>query len=94
MHDRSVEAFRPGIRFEEVYDLSAKVMIEGLKDLGLMRGNTDDALTSGAYALFYPHGLGHMMGLDVHDMENLGEEYVGYDGRPKSNYRNRRPPLG
>ena len=84
MHDQSVEALRPGITFEEVYDVSARVMIEGLKGLGLMRGDTDDALASGAYALFYPHGLGHMMGLDVHDMENLGEVYVGYDGRPKS----------
>jgi Xaa-Pro aminopeptidase len=84
MHDTSVAALRPGVTFEEVYEISAKVMIEGLKSLGLMRGNTDDALNTGAYALFYPHGLGHMMGLDVHDMENLGEIYVGYDGRPKS----------
>jgi Xaa-Pro aminopeptidase len=84
MHDRAVEALRPGITFEEVYDISARVMIEGLKEVGLMHGDTEDALTSGAYALFYPHGLGHMMGLDVHDMENLGEVYVGYGGRPKS----------
>ncbi|MDR1380388.1 MAG: aminopeptidase P family protein [Tannerella sp.] len=84
MHDASVAVLRPGVTFEEVYDISAKVMTEGLKNLGLMRGNTDDALAAGAYALFYPHGLGHMMGLDVHDMENLGEVYVGYDGRPKS----------
>ncbi|MDR1525396.1 MAG: aminopeptidase P family protein [Tannerella sp.] len=84
MHDTSVAALRPGITFEEIYDISAGVMIEGLKNLGLMRGDTDDALHEGAYALFYPHGLGHMMGLDVHDMENLGEIYVGYDGRPKS----------
>ena len=84
MHDASVAALRPGIPFEEVYDISARVMIEGLKSLGLMCGDTDEALNAGAYALFYPHGLGHMMGLDVHDMENLGEVYVGYDGRPKS----------
>jgi Xaa-Pro aminopeptidase len=84
MHDASVAALRPGVTFEEVYDISAKVMIEGLKNLGLMHGDTDEALKEGAYALFYPHGLGHMMGLDVHDMENLGEVYVGYDGRPKS----------
>ena len=68
----------------EVYDLSARVMVEGLKGLGLMKGNADDAVREGAHALFYPHGLGHMMGLDVHDMENLGEVYVGYDGQPKS----------
>ena len=84
MHDASVAALRPGITFEAVYDLSAKVLIDGLKDLGLMRGDTGEALNAGAYALFYPHGLGHMMGLDVHDMENLGEAFVGYDGRPKS----------
>lgn len=59
-------------------------MVEGLKGLGLMKGNADDAVREGAHALFYPHGLGHMMGLDVHDMENLGEVWVGYDGQPKS----------
>ncbi len=84
MHDKSVAALRPGITFEEVYDLSARVMVEGLKELGLMKGDAMEAVESGAHALFYPHGLGHMMGLDVHDMENLGEVYVGYDGRPKS----------
>ena len=49
-----------------------------------MKGNAEDAVREGAHALFYPHGLGHMMGLDVHDMENLGEVWVGYDGQPKS----------
>ena len=84
MHDKSVAALRPGITFEEVYDISALVMVEGLKEIGLMKGDAADAVKEGAHALFYPHGLGHMMGLDVHDMENLGEIYVGYDGRPKS----------
>ena len=84
MHLESVKALRPGIPYMEVYDLSARVMVEGLKDLGLMKGNADDAVREGAHALFYPHGLGHMMGLDVHDMENLGEIWVGYDGQPKS----------
>ncbi|MDR3251231.1 MAG: aminopeptidase P family protein [Tannerella sp.] len=84
MHDKSVAALRPGISFEEVYDISATALIEGMKELGLMRGDTVEALIIGAYALFYPHGLGHVMGLDVHDMENLGEVYVGYDGRRKS----------
>ena len=55
-----------------------------MKTLGLMKGNTEDAVREGAHALFYPHGLGHMMGLDVHDMENLGEIWVGYNGQPKS----------
>ena len=84
MHDKSVAALRPGITFEEVYDISARVMVEGMKEIGLMRGDAEEAVKEGAHALFYPHGLGHMMGLDVHDMENLGEVYVGYDGRQKS----------
>jgi Xaa-Pro aminopeptidase len=53
-------------------------MAEGLKALGLMRGDLDEAVAQGAHALFFPHGLGHMIGLDVHDMEDLGENYVGY----------------
>lgn len=84
MHIESVKALRPGVTFESVYDLSARVMVEGLKSLGLMKGNAEDAVREGAHALFYPHGLGHMMGLDVHDMENFGEVLVGYAGRPKS----------
>ena len=84
MHLESVKALRPGIPYMDVYDLSARVMVEGLKELGLMKGNAEDAVREGAHALFYPHGLGHMMGLDVHDMENLGEQWVGYDGQPKS----------
>ena len=79
MHLESVKALRPGIPYMDVYDLSARVMVEGLKGLGLMKGNAEDAVREGAHALFYPHGLGHMMGLDVHDMENIGEKYVGYD---------------
>ena len=80
MHIESVKVLRPGIPYMKVYDLSARVMVEGLKELGLMKGNAEDAVREGAHALFYPHGLGHMMGLDVHDMENLGEQWVGYDG--------------
>lgn len=84
MHLEAVKALRPGIPYEEVYDLSARIMVEGLKEVGLMKGNAEDAVREGAHAMFYPHGLGHMMGLDVHDMENLGEVWVGYDGRAKS----------
>ncbi|MEG0455941.1 MAG: M24B family metallopeptidase, partial [Bacteroides sp.] len=84
MHLASVEALRPGVPFVDVYDLSARVMVEGLKDLGLMKGDAVDAVREGAHAMFYPCGLGHMMGLDVHDMENLGEQWVGYNGQPKS----------
>jgi Xaa-Pro aminopeptidase len=84
MHHAAVAALKPGVPFKEVYELSARVMVDSLKELGLMKGNTDDAIREGAYAMFYPCGLGHMMGLDVHDMENLGEVWVGYDGQPKS----------
>ena len=84
MHVESAKALRPGIPYMEVYDLSARVMVDGLKALGLMKGDSEAAVREGAHALFYPHGLGHMMGLDVHDMENLGEIWVGYDGQPKS----------
>ncbi len=84
MHLEAVKALRPGIPYMDVYDLSARVMVEGMKELGLMKGNAEDAVREGAHALFYPHGLGHMMGLDVHDMENLGELWVGYNGQPKS----------
>ncbi|MDR1556608.1 MAG: aminopeptidase P family protein [Tannerellaceae bacterium] len=83
-HEAAVAALRPGVLFEEVYDLSAQVIMEGLKDLGFVKGDPAEAVKAGAHALFFPCGLGHMMGLDVHDMENLGEVYVGYDGRPKS----------
>jgi Xaa-Pro aminopeptidase len=83
-HNTAISMLKPGTPFKEVYFESARVIIRGLKDLGLMKGNVDDALANGAHALFFPCGLGHMMGLDVHDMEDLGEVYVGYGGEPKS----------
>ncbi len=76
--DEAIKAIKPGAKYLDIHLLSAKVIAAGLKDLGLMQGNVDAAVANGAHALFYPHGLGHMMGLDVHDMENLGENYVGY----------------
>ena len=75
----AINAIKPGILYRDVHFLAARTIIEGLKSIGLMKGNTDDALQAGAHTLFMPHGLGHMMGLDVHDMEGLGEDYVGYD---------------
>ena len=83
-HNTAISMLKPGVPFKEVYFETSRVIIRGLKDLGLMKGNVDDALINGAHALFFPCGLGHMMGLDVHDMENLGEVNVGYDGEPKS----------
>ena len=78
-HDKALEITKPGITYKHVHLEVCKVLAQGLKDLGLMKGNVDDAVAAGAHALFLPHGLGHMMGLDVHDMENLGQTYVGYD---------------
>ncbi|MDR1783407.1 MAG: aminopeptidase P family protein [Dysgonamonadaceae bacterium] len=83
-HLAAVEALRPGVPFSDVYDLSCRVICEGMKSLGLMKGNSFDAVKEGAHAMFFPCGLGHAMGLDVHDMENLGEIWVGYDGKAKS----------
>lgn len=77
--NRVIEALKPGVSYYEMHEKAATIITEGLKDLGLMRGNTHEAVRSGAHALFFPHGLGHMLGLDVHDMEDLGEDYVGYD---------------
>ncbi len=74
----AIDALKPGITYKEVHLLAARTIVEGLKDVGLMKGNVEDAVASGAHALFFPHGLGHMMGLDVHDMENFGEDLVGY----------------
>jgi Xaa-Pro aminopeptidase len=76
----AIDALKPGARYYDVHLLSARVMVEGLKSLGLMKGDTDEAIAGGAFALFFPHGLGHMLGLDVHDMEDVGEQYVGYAG--------------
>ena len=76
---RAIEAVRPGARFKDVHLLAARTMTEGLKALGLMKGDVDEAVAAGAHAFFFPCGLGHMMGLDIHDMEGLGEDLVGYD---------------
>lgn len=78
-NSRAFELSSPGKLYKDIHLESAKVLIDGLKSLGLMKGDTDAAVAAGAHALFMPHGLGHMMGLDVHDMENIGEKYVGYD---------------
>lgn len=83
-HTAAVRALKLGVPFKEVYELSCRVICEGLKGLGIMKGDPAEAVAVGAHAMFFPCGLGHMMGLDVHDMENLGEVWVGYDGQPKS----------
>ena len=87
-HGKALELTRPGITYKEVHLEVCKVMAQGLNDLGLMKGNVEEAVAAGAHALFLPHGLGHMMGLDVHDMEDLGQIYVGYDDetRPSTQF--------
>ncbi len=83
-HLAAVDMLAPGVPFVDVYERSAAVICAGLKDLGIMKGDPLEAVKAGAHAMFFPCGLGHMMGLDVHDMENLGEVWVGYGGKPKS----------
>jgi len=80
----ATELLKPGLAFKEAHFAAARAMSQGLKELGLMRGDPAEAVAAGAHALFFPHGLGHQIGLDVHDMENYGEVLVGYDGQPKS----------
>lgn len=75
----SIGACKPGIPYQQIHLAAAKIIASGLKDLGLMTGDVDEAVAAGAHALFFPHGLGHMLGMDVHDMEGLGEDLVGYD---------------
>ena len=78
-HDKALELARPEVTYMSVHLEVCKVLAQGMKDLGLMKGDVEEAVAAGAHALFLPHGLGHMMGLDVHDMEDLGQCYVGYD---------------
>lgn len=76
---QAIDACKPGVPFRDIHMLSCRVIAEGLTSVGLMKGNPDEAVAAGAHALFMPHGLGHAIGLDVHDMEALGEDRVGYD---------------
>ncbi len=81
----AVEMAQTGVLFKDVHLKACLTIVDGLKSLGLMSGETAEAVSVGAHALFFPHGLGHMMGLDVHDMEDLGEDLVGYgDGVSRS----------
>lgn len=78
-NNHAISLCKPGVTYQSIHLEAAKVIAKGLTELGLMKGNVDEAVANGAHAMFFPHGLGHMMGLDVHDMEDLGENYVGYD---------------
>jgi Xaa-Pro aminopeptidase len=79
----AIDAIKPKVSFKTVHLKCATVMTEGLKALGLMKGNTNDSVDAGAHALFFPHGLGHLLGLDVHDLESFGENNFGYDEKTK-----------
>lgn len=83
-HYKAIELAKPGVNFRDVHLHVGEVLFDGLKALGLTKGDTKEAVANGAHALFFPCGTGHLMGLDVHDMENLGEQIVGYGGVPKS----------
>lgn len=87
-HDLALTHARPGVRWWDVHYDVCRLMTDRLKDLGLMKGDTEAAVQAGAHALFLPHGLGHAMGMDVHDMEGLGQTFVGYDEetRPSSQF--------
>jgi Xaa-Pro aminopeptidase len=84
MQRAAIAALGPGVNFREAHLAAAREGVVGLKELGLMRGDPDDAVATGAYAFFFPHGVGHMLGLDVHDMEDYGEDRVGYERPDRS----------
>jgi Xaa-Pro aminopeptidase len=84
-YNKGVSALKPGVRYLDIHYTSCLALAEGLKDLGLMKGDMNEAVAQGAHALFFQCGTGHMMGLDVHDMEDLGEQYVGYTEELKKN---------
>jgi len=83
-HEAALSTLGVGIPFREAHLTACKSIVDGLKLIGVMKGDTEEAVAAGAHAMFFPCGTGHMMGLDVHDMEDLGEVYVGYDGQAKS----------
>jgi len=87
--EKAIVAVRPGIEFREIHRLACVSLVAGLKNLGLLKGDPAEAVQTGVHTLFFQCGLGHMMGLDVHDMENLGEDYVGYTDTLK-----KRPEFG
>ena len=84
-HDYVLQVAKPGVKYADVHFAVCRLMAQRLKELGLMKGDVDAAVAAGAHAMFLPHGLGHMMGMDVHDMEGLGQIYVGFDDETRPN---------
>ncbi len=86
-HDYALTVAKPGVKWWDVHFGVCRLMTEKLKELGLMKGDTDEAVAAGAHAMFMVHGLGHMMGMDVHDMENLDQINVGFDEEVRPNLK-------
>ena len=84
-HDYVLKVAKPGVKYADVHFAVCRLMFDRLKELGLAKGDTEEAVKAGAHAMFLPHGLGHMMGLDVHDMENLDQINVGFDEETRPN---------
>ena len=84
-HDYVLDVAKPGMKYMDVHFAVCRRMTDRLKELRLMKGDTEEAVKAGAHAMFLPHGLGHMMGMDVHDMESLGQIYVGFDEETRPN---------
>ena len=87
MQADALGAMRPGVPFRDVHLVAARRLVEDFKSIGLVRGDVDRVVDNGAFALFFPHGLGHLLGLDVHDMESLGEDHVGYSEAFRRDHR-------
>jgi Xaa-Pro aminopeptidase len=81
---RAIETVRPGTRYRDVHEAAKRTLVEGLRSLGVLRGDVDGLLERGAASLFFPHGVGHLLGLDVHDMEDLGDRAGYARGRARS----------
>lgn len=84
-HDAALALSKPGMKYADVHFEICRIIFDRMKELGLAKGNTQDAVAAGAHAMFLPHGLGHMMGMDVHDMEALGQIHVGFDAETRPN---------
>lgn len=87
-HDHVLEVAKPGVKWWDVHFAVCRIITERLQQLGLMKGDVEESLKAGAHVMFLPHGLGHSMGMDVHDMEGLGQVYVGFDNevRPSTQF--------
>jgi len=81
--DHAISLLQPGISYKDIHLQACKKLADGLKQVGLMKGDPAEAVAAGAHAMFFQCGLGHMLGMDTHDMEDLGEQYVGYTGSLK-----------